>query len=253
MYWADLSSSGRVTPTRTRSALTGILVVIAVIGAVVPWLAIAEAWRIAGDPTMFPAPAQDVSRWLFVAEMMSYGLFTSGGGISVLAMGATVAVLVIAAGSRAVDTRTGRWRTVDLAVAVALLASVAAALAALARLLLVGYAWTSTPDELIGIYVSDSSGMSVALRLLAPAAEVLGWTAVLLLALAWRRRDDGALPGDDLDEDDPGHPDDPGEDASVETPPADPLPGVPRERVDPARLRPDGSSDSGFDEFHFRR
>jgi hypothetical protein len=244
----------RVTTTRTRSALTIILVVIVVMGALVSWLEIAEAWRLAGDPMMSPEPSVDTSRLLSMAGLTSYGLFNAGAGISPITMAAAVGVLVISADSDSVDTHHGRLLAVDLPMAVALLASALAALASLTRVLLVAYAWTSTPEELIGTSIFASNGISDAIALVAPSAEVLGWSAVLLLGVVRWRRLDRALVEDDLEETDPGPHDAAAEHASVHDPDADRLPGLtPQERVDPARLRPDGSSDSGFDEFHFRR
>lgn len=252
MSTGETSQLWSATPRSLRDALTTVLLCLVVIGAIVPWLAIADAWRLAADPSMYPDPGNEVPRLFIVVDLIHYLPSGPSAGTALLAMAAALGLLVIAAHSSALDVATGRRRAILLVVGILGFLSMLTALARVGLLLAV---MTSPPEELTEVYFGGRSGLGDVRGLLVPFAEVLGWSAVLILGVAWWRRVDGAFVGDDLEgEEDPGHHDAAGEHAWSEQPQVDRLPDVtPQERVDPARLRPDGSSDSGFDEFHFRR
>ncbi|MCA1783234.1 MAG: hypothetical protein ABR500_01680 [Dermatophilaceae bacterium] len=250
------------TPMRLRGPITIMLVAIVVIGALVPWLGIAQAWLLTGNPEFRGVPGQGMSRWLFLAEVLQYWPLQAGAGSTVVAMAAALSLVAIC-GSWAVRAATlGRRRVAFLVVVVAIAFAV---LALLSRLILVLYPMTLTWDELPGLSLAERDGLTIAQSLLGLSAEMLAWTVVLMVgATCWPRGDmaladdghvaAGEVGGEDVADRNMGERNAPAEVSPVEEQKALGGPDQgPREPVDPARLRRDGSSDSGFDEFHFRR
>lgn len=238
---------------RVQSTLTTILLAIVVLGALVPWLGIAQAWRVAGDPNMVPTPDLEVSRLLFLADVLEYWPRQAGPAVAVIVMAAAVGVIVISGPWSDREVPLGRRRAIVLA---CWAAAAVAALSPVFRIAVVLYAMTSTPDELSGLYLTDRGGLSDLQSLSGLAVEVLGWSVVLLLGVWWWPRDDETVVADGADGADEDDVQNVAElDAAVESSSnggLSSLPEVPRQGVTPARLRPDGSSDSGFDEFRFR-
>lgn len=239
---------------RVRSTLTNLLVATVALGALVPWLGIAQAWRVTGDPNMFPTSGLEVSRLLLLADVLEYWPLQAGPAVAVIVMAAAVGVIVICGPWSDRDVPLGRRRAIVLGSGAA---AAVAALSPVFRIAVVLYAMTSTPDELSGLYLTDRRGLSDLQSLSGLAVEVLGWSVVLLLGVRWWPRDDETVVADGADRADEDDVQNVGElDAGVEGSPNGglrSLPEVPRQGATPARLRPDGSSDSGFDEFRFRR
>lgn len=243
---------------RDRRILTVMLAGVLAVGVVVSWLILVEAWRGSGDPAMFPDPSADVPRAFFMAEFLQYAFYTAGtAGLPALTLVAAGALLVLFFPPHGLGLSARGRRTALLLVGAATLA---VSLTVAVRLGFILYAKTSVPDELVGVYFAPTTGLAALLAVLGPAGELLAWSVVIQLWLTRWRLDDGD-DGDDAEEADIGiH-------VAVEDPDEGrPLDGTERERPashpqdttlhesrDPARLRPDGSSDSGFDEFHFRR
>ena len=236
---------------RPRNVLMALLAGVVAVGGVVPWLILVDTWRGSGDPGMFPDLGEAVPRALVMADMLQYMYFSSATAtVPPLSMVAAAALLALVAQAREPDLSAGGRRAAVLLVVVV---TVAATVAVAVRLGLVLYAKTSVPEELVGIYFSPSTGIGSALALLGPFAELLAWSVVLRLGLAcWSVEEVEDLhEADEVEEVDRA----PAPEVGHGLPEREDLspPEPPREWVDPARLRPDGSSDSGFDEFHFRR
>ena len=245
-----------------RRVLAVMLAGLLAVGVAVSWLVLAEAWRASVDPAMGAGPGAGVPRAYFMAEFLQYAFYTAGtAGLPALPIVAAGALLVVFSPRHDLGLTAWGRRAALLLVGAATLA---VSLTVAVRLGFILYAKTSVPDELVGVYFSPTSGTGALLAVLGPAGELLAWSVVIRLWLSrWRLDDDGDGDGDgDGDEaledgggvageerDGDRRPDDTGPGRRA----ADPGHIDPAERPDPARLRPDGSSDSGFDEFHFRR
>lgn len=237
------------TPARGRSLVSALLLVLVAVGALVPWLRLVDAWILAGDPATYGSPGMEVPRLLIVVDLLQY--LPPASHVAVLvAMAAAVGLLVIGARPHAPDLVTENRRGVVALVGVV---GVLSALRAVIHAALVVVVFVSTPDEVVEMYAGGRRALRDLQQLMALGAEALAWSVIVILAVGqWGRAEERS---DDDDVDVPGSgPVEPREEAPAapEGPPQS-LRTAPVERVDPARLRPDGSSDSGFDEFHFRR
>jgi hypothetical protein len=249
---------------RTLQLVTGALGILALIGAVVPWLVLFNAWRLSGDRELIPEPEQQSHRALVIAEILAYWPGTAGSGLVGLAVAGGAAALLLTGRPARDDVRPGRFAPVVLLVGCAATLGIAAGLVAGALRL---HATVSTPEEFSGRFLAPRSWGQELAPLLTVAAEIIAWTVVLVVAVStWRRLEreaDGELPAGDLadrvgpDDHDQGTmplsqaPVDGAREASVNRP--SPPSQTATDSVDPSRLRSDGSSESGYDEFRFRR
>ena len=237
---------------RLRPALTGVLVALVVIGALLPGLALVSAWRLSGDPAMSPYPSGEAPRALVVVEILS---FTTSGLDAPVVVGIVAALALIVLEVRP-SRSSGSARRPPWALAVVVPAGAVASLVALVHAGALLSVMALTPEELTAASFGERLELYDGQRLLGLVAQVLAWFAILLFGVGrWRAgsedeevtgtvggRVDTAAGAVDL-----GGP-------PAEAPRSGPPSGTgPPDRVEPARLRPDGSSDSGFDEFHFRR
>jgi hypothetical protein len=251
---------------RTRQLLAGALAAVALIGAAVPWLGLVNAWRLSGDHELFPEPEQQSHRALVIAEVLAYWLGTAGFGLVGLAVAGGAAALLLTGRPVPADGRARRPAAVVLVVGGAAALGIAAGLVVGALRV---YSTVVTPEDPSGRFLAPRPlGLELA-PLLTVTAETIAWTVVLVLAVStWRRLESEAdrdlTEGELTESANPdGHDHDHGAPPRPHTP-ADGAHGAPvhlsapssqatADRVDPSRLRSDGSSESGYDEFRFRR
>lgn len=271
MQRGSVATVWRDTPAAIRSALMVVLGGVALVGALLPWLTLVSAWT-----QTSAAVGPEVSRLLVVRDALVYGLLTYGQPVTPYAVAAAVALVVLsgagavsdvgsrekrAADGEAAAVEPGRPRLGELGVptAVAVLAAMLGLVVAVVPFVLDVYATTASAQDSSQGLIFYPDAMTLTARLLASVVVAAAWSVVLLLAFArWR----GVPRGPDADSD--GRAAGTGEGArpdraAAADSPTDPpvsahgtVAGTTRP-TEPARLRPDGSSDSGFDEFHFRR
>jgi hypothetical protein len=228
-----------LTTARLREYLMTVLAAITVLGAVLPWVALAEAWRSVGGYGV--VEMETGMRLALVSQALPY-LGIQAGLYDVLAMGAAVGVILLARHRPRESDEGMRWSpahvATGVAVVVALVAAAVRLVVSLAALTgMVGGEWA---DQFMAPTVTLA-----ALIILGGAVAVLGWVAVLLAGLLYR-------PGVQDAAEEPAE-----EDEDV-APTAHPAPAVrdayqPPSQVSPSDIRPDGASDSGYDEYRFRR
>ena len=243
---------------RTRLGLTlllGLLVAVTVIGAVVPWLVVVDSWRLADRTYADVLPGAGVApRLVVMADNLPFVALQSGyNGLP--AVTAALGVVGLARMRRgAVDAAVSRAALVVTAVAAA-----AALAAALTRLVVNVYAYVvvDDTDQYAGFVTATGLGRSTVL--LAPAMEILAWLAVILALVLFRP---GVAADDAVGDADDDAAEDAAEDVTgaMDAPAVDaPGPGdadgssTPPISFGPAHIRADGASDSGYDEFRFRR
>lgn len=258
---------GSRIPGPWRKSLTAVLVLVAWAVALAQLLLVVRAWQIAGDEIGLRHPREPALTQLSVmAEVMSW-LTLQGGSLDV-AVGAGAATIAFAllgqpaAAAIGIGWRRAAW-TATIVVAVVSLATALVGIFVQANWVIVindstTRSFFGEPDTAVGLA-----------RLLGVLADGLLWAAALIVGLLWRpgvvglrwfeEEDDavaegaaaggdvGANVGDDLAD----HLDRqvtrsaPPSNAYTRPVTADPAPGP--------RLEADGSSDSGYDEFRFRR
>jgi hypothetical protein len=266
MTTGDRGATGLGLPERTRQPLAGALAAVALIGAVVPWLGLVNAWRLSGDRELFPEPEQQSHRALVISEVLAYWPGTAGSGLIGLAVAGAAAALLLTGRPVPADGRARRPAAVVLVVGgAAALGIVAGLVVGSLRL----YSTAVTPEEFSGRFLAPRPlGLELA-PLLTVTAEIIAWTVVLVLAVSVGRPSEAEADGDLAEEERTGGANPDGHDHDHGAPPrpqapADGAHGAPvhlsapssqatADRVDPSRLRSDGSSESGYDEFRFRR
>lgn len=258
-----LDLAGRVRG-QWQVALTTLLVLVAAIVAFVQVLIIVRSWQLAGADQGFASEGgEPISRLDAMAQYLIYGPLQMGSMDLVAgAVPAAVAFALVAhrADSDAADPSEDSegWRR--LAWLATVLAAVLGLLAALARTF-VHVSWLVSMNDAFEVFGPEDTAFS-AIRLLGALTEALLWVAALILGVLWRpvaperdSDDDVGRPGDEPDLAREREVREPAEERVV--PPAAPATAYARPaEPDPApgpRLEEDGSSDTGYDEFRFRR
>lgn len=238
---------------RHRVLVANLLAVCAVACALAGLAVVVTAVRQTRDRAIFPTfPGQDIPALVLVDEALNFSLFTFEFSLVWTGMACALGVLALAGhGSSATLPMT--WRRAVAAVAVGAVA-VEVVLSAF-RIFVALYAMSNTPAEAENVYFAPRDWSVVLPNIVRPGVSVLLGVALVIVGLAWwpgRPGEPGLLVADEVDE-------------PVETVAATPdgyAPPATRDRPtvaeapDPTpqpRLRPDGSSDSGYDEFRFRR
>ena len=239
--------------------LTTLMVLVAATVAILEVLLLVTMWQFAGNEVASYG-SQDglvVTRMSLMAQMLTYLPF--GVGSPGVLGGAVAAAAAFALAAHRPDSdAAGAWRRVSWAAA--FIAVATGMLAVLLRFFVHSYALIAMDES-----VQEVFGLADALvgpgRVLGAGADGLLWIGALVLGLVWRAdawslaseeelEPDDELEGAGSEEDtDPSH----DEVTSPAVPPvAYDRPAVPEPPTGP-RLEPDGSSDSGYDEFRFRR
>ena len=233
---------------RLRQLVVGVLTAIVVIGAVLPWLAVGDAWRTVGSDEFVADPTIGAMERLAIAVQALPFISIQAGDYGALAMGAAVGVILLTRSRRGESEDGMRWSPAQVLTAGAV---VVALLAALLRLAMSVYTQVSLMGTVADQYLIRTGGMGAAVAVLAPAVPVLGWIAVVATGLRYRTAE--------AERAESGRASDAPADGESEQPTLGP-PVVSEERstaptraVDPAEIRADGASDSGYDEFRFRR
>ena len=241
------TAEGEATPTssaRLRGLLIGVLAAITAVGAVLPWLALADGWGSAVDDAFLTeAEVGWLPQLAFAVQALPFRTLQAGNH-DVLVMGAAVAVIVLVRRWSWGSEEGMRWPPALVVTGIAVVVSL---MAALLRLAAAVYTQVGLMEEWIEQYFMLTGGMGGFLVVLGTAVTVLGWFAVLLAGYLFRPLDEGE---DEPDEDD-GSVDDMTRDHAHE--PVREQPQAPAQQTGPAEIRADGASDSGYDEFRFRR
>lgn len=231
---------GPLSRTRLRQLVIGLLTAIVVIGAVLPWLAVGDAWRTVGSDDFVSDPGIGRMERLAIAVQALPFISIQAGDYGSLAMVAAVGVILLTRSRTGAPDDGMRWSPAQVLTAGAV---VVALLAALLRLVVTVYTQLSLVGTVVDQYLIRTGGMGAAVVVLTPAVPALGWIAVIVTGLLYRppaaEAAEGAAAEGESEEPAVG----PAE-ASEERPPGP---------VDPAEIRADGASDSGYDEFRFRR
>ena len=260
-------------PARYRVLVTNLLLAVIVILAFGRVQLLWRAWRMSGDETIFGAPWSQESRILSFAEALRFAAFEIVAAPTGLSAVAAFAVLFLVAHPK-LSRLPLTWRR---SVAGVTLGAVGLTLLeSLIRLYVTLYAHTTAgPQDWMAGLDDGQSGLAAVLAGGGGAgAEAVVAVVLIILGLAWwpGRGGDGGLLAtneDDLDEDDLDEDDaederrDVGDDLADAGDADEGGYAAPRERAtaaDPAeqaaprpRLQPDGSSESGYDEFRFGR
>lgn len=240
---------------RLRMAAGNVFAVAAVVSVVIVAVNLMNTWMWTSDGGYIGEDGQTLSRWHTFAQSVYYG------DVQVSAIGLLAVIMLLwLAGAAAARSVPLSWRRTVVLVAV----GATAGSILLSALVLAVSVWGAllVPADIQEAYFGDPTWQSTVLQLIRPLVAVLAWSAVLVLGIGcWPREE--IVPGEgDLDDDQVdellahgtvAHPQGadyrrPGDDAA--THPAAEAPVLGR---DPARLRSDGSSDTGYDEFRFRR
>lgn len=199
---------------RLREVLLGVLAAIVVIGAVLPWLALVDAWQAVGRDDFFPASARAAMPRLVIALQSVPYLSLPSGNHAVLAMVPAVGVILLSRG-RPRESHDGmRWSPA--------LVVTGSRRSSRCSLLWSGWSWAHTPGS-----ASSTSGSSS--------------------TFCHRAGSVASLPSDDVTEpvgEPTGQRRGQGSQEQHE---------APVRPVGPSDIRADGASDSGYDEFRFRR
>lgn len=257
---------------RHRVLVANLLVIVVLLVVLAQWLAILMAWWQSADMEFGPV-GEESSRLLAMAGLFQYTGLQLFGAVAIAVMGAAGAALLV--GHPTARGLPLGWRR---AVAVAVLAGVGLFVAqAVVRLFVIVVAFLSVPAELRTMFWATEDWTGIVSTAIPPAVELLIGIALVVLALAWwpgGGRRTGLLE-DDEDDEDHGDGDgfdeegEEGEDGEVpgddgEAPDGDPFApsrpadgsgsgAAPQPAQPQPRLRPDGSSDSGYDPFRFGR
>lgn len=240
--------------------LTTMMVLVAVTVALTEVLLVVQAWQFAGNEVALyePQDGQGIPRLTLMAQVLTYMPFgMEAPGVLAGAVAAAVA-FALAAHRQGVDSASG-WRRVSWAAT--FVAGVVGLLTVLVHLFVQVSVLISMDDSIEAVFgpTETLSGLG---RVLAAGADVLLWAGALLVGLMWRAdawspgsQEDLAPADDELDLEEVEDLTDPSEEVAPS--PAVPTsayarPAVPDPPTGP-RLEADGSSDSGYDEFRFRR
>lgn len=241
-----------------RVGLTTIMVVTAAAVALVQILLIARAWQLAGDElTFYPAGEEAITRLAVMAQVLTYLPFQAS-SLDVVAGAGAAALAFALIAHRAASDLAGGWRRATWTAAVA--AGAVGVVTALVRLLVQANVLISTNDSVQSVFGPPDT-LSGLTRVLDAGVDGLLWAAALIVGLLWRTQAEGATwdentepAGDERalsgEEDVTGPVDEPG--ASPAAPPSAYAGPVAPSPPPGPRLQADGSSDSGYDEFHFR-
>lgn len=235
------------TPTsseRLRGLLIGVLAAITVGGAVQPWLALAVGWQsTVDDAFLTEAEVGVLPQLAFAVQALPFRTLQAGNH-EVLVMGAAVAVIVLVRRWSWGSEEGMRWPPALVVTGIAVVVSLVAALLRLAAAV---YTQLGLLEEWIEQYFMLTGGMGGFLVVLGTAVNALGWVAVLLAGYVFRPQEDA----DDRSAEDEGTARELTRDHDHE--PAREQPRAPVQQAGPADIRSDGASDSGYDEFRFRR
>ena len=240
--------------------LTTVMALVAVTVALLEVLLLLQAWQFAGSEVVL-YESQDglaITRLILMAQVLTYLPFGMGSPGALAGAIAAALAFALAAQRPDVDSASG-WRRV--AWAAAFVAGVVGLLAVLLRLFVQANVLISGDDSVEAIFGPTETVSGVG-RVLADGADGLLWAGALIVGLLWRADAwspaSEEYPEPDADELDLAEVEDltaPSE--GVQTSPAVPSSAYARPAVpDPPpgpRLEEDGSSDSGYDEFRFRR
>ncbi len=239
-------------PGRHRVLITNLLVLVVVAVAVGDAIVVIDAIRESGDQDMYAGPeGEESSRLLQLSFLLRYvsvplGILSS---VTVLA----VLGIFVLAGHHTLRRQPLGWRR---GVFVAALAATGMALAiAVLKVFLAVNVMTSVSKETREMYLGLADRATVVHGFIEPGVELTMGAVLIILGLAWWPRrpgergllDDDAEPEAELDE--PIEPE-------QYAPPAPPVAAQSTLEETPEirpRLRPDGSSDSGYDQFRFGR
>lgn len=240
-----------VLPRPVQAAVV-LLALVAVGSALAGVLALVSAlrWGLSEDG-IFLDDSGPASALISVAATLSYTRNQLG---AVLPVAGMVAVAVLLALNTA-----GRARRIDVTwrrrVAIVVVGAIGAhLLVGAVQVGIVAVAWWVVESEDVALVLAGSPFLSELQLLLPILLDVLFWAGLLALLIAARRTVDPCDPGDP-ETADPQAPEvsEPVSDEPVPTPSVEQIPSAPVEGPDPSPIRADGSSDSGYDEFRFRR
>lgn len=237
---------------RHRVLVTNLLAVAAAAAALGGLAVVVNAVRVSRDQTVFPTfPGQDLPWLVFLDEALTFSLYPFEFSLVWVGLACALGVFALAGHASSAPLPLP-WRRGVAAVALA--AIVLPVLLSAFRVFVAVYAFSSTPQESENVYFAPREWSVVLPNLVRPGVAVVLGAALFIIGLAWW----------------PGRPGEPGllsddDDELLDTalPTTDRYaPPTPRDRPAEAdvpqpepqpRLRPDGSSDSGYDEFRFRR
>lgn len=234
-----------LSSSRLQELLIGVLAAITVVGAALPWLTLAGAWQTAGSDGFGTELRLGPGLRLALAVQALPFISLQSGNHEVIAMAAAVGVVLL---MRHRVRRSGHGMRWAPAYVVTALAVVVALLAALLRLGVIVYSQVGLIAEDLDPFVRPVDGVTALVVVVAPVVPVLGWVAVLIACALYR-------PVSGSGEDVVDGESDPVEEPSGQRrgqPPAEHH-EAPARPVGAADIRADGASESGYDEFRFRR
>lgn len=258
-----IGSSGAVNATglitsvsrRQNRLLTDLLAAAALVGGIRDLLAMASVWLTALDASRFGGDASlSLSDRLYL-QTAGFGYSITMGGIDgpLPVWLGLIGVLILARATPPARPLSGRRLRASAAAAGAIMAALAVLNGAALQF---WFFWQQATDNLSDWILGESDQWTILRPLFGAAFDVLILVAVAVLAVAWwprRLRPAGADHEAEERESESWEVRTAHRVSPFERPPAEEPEHPSGPATEPPRLRSDGSSDSGYDEFRFRR